>query len=71
MIKQINKDKGEILSKIINDWTIKEKEITYRRTTIKKSKKFSIKTLLNEDFEEIEKKIFKLINQEEILKDDN
>jgi hypothetical protein len=71
LIKQINKDKGEILSKIINDWTIKEKEITYRRTTIKKSKKFSIKTLLNEDFEEIEKKIFKLINQEEILKDDN
>lgn len=49
----------------MNDRIIKENHISYRKTTIKKSKKYSIKTLLNEDFEEVEKKIFRLINQNE------
>ena len=55
----------------MNDRIIKENNICYRKTTIKKSKKYSIKTLLNEDFEEVEKKIFRLINQNEKQKDDN
>ena len=55
----------------MNDRIIKENHIGYRKTTIKKSKKYSIKTLLNEDFEEVEKKIFRLINQNEKQKDDN
>ena len=55
----------------MNDRIIKENHISYRKTTIKKSKKYSIKTLLNEDFEEVEKKIFRLINQNEKQKDDN